>query len=163
MQRIHLQRHEQVHMVHQNRTWNRHLTINGTKIMPICGPTGVKYSRVPSPNKVKTDQAALQSCNGFCIPPHPSQLCTTTEKPKIRRVIKVKERFWDIQLKTGMIIKHYHVDITRFSDNALINLVSKQGQTISYCGVNVHFQNGIAGNRIRHLQEKARKQRLHAK
>ena len=36
-------------------------------------------------------------------------------------------------------------------------------EKISHCGVNVHFQNGIVENRIRDLQEKARKQILRAK
>ena len=38
-----------------------------------------------------------------------------------------------------------------------------RGQTITYCGVNAHFQNGKAKKRIRDLQEKTRKQLQHAK
>jgi hypothetical protein len=35
--------------------------------------------------------------------------------------------------------------------------------SITYCGVNAHFQNGIADKRTRDLQEPTRKQLLHAK
>jgi hypothetical protein len=41
--------------------------------------------------------------------------------------------------------------------------VAISGQTISFCGVNAHFQNGIAEKMIRDLQESTRKQLLHTK
>ena len=34
---------------------------------------------------------------------------------------------------------------------------TQKEEKMSYCGVNVHFQNGIAEKRIRDLQEHARK------
>eukprot|EP00957_Ditylum_brightwellii_P072266 5493048-Ditylum_brightwellii.AAC.1 len=40
--------------------------------------------------------------------------------------------------------------------------VDKQGQTISFCGVNAHFQNVIAEKMIWDLTEAMRKQLLHA-
>jgi hypothetical protein len=60
-------------------------------------------------------------------------------------------------------INHYHADNGRFGDNAFMQLVAKSGQTIYFCGVNAHFQNGIAEKRICDLSEQARKQLLHAK
>jgi hypothetical protein len=57
-------------------------------------------------------------------------------------------------------IKHYHADNGRFADNAFMQSVAESGQTISFCGVNAHFQNGIAEKRIRDLSEQARKQLL---
>ncbi len=44
-----------------------------------------------------------------------------------------------------------------------MSVVAKSGQTISFCGVSAHFQNGIAEKRICDLSEQARKQLLHAK
>jgi hypothetical protein len=41
--------------------------------------------------------------------------------------------------------------------------VTEQGQTISFCGVNAHFQSGVAERRIRELQDGARTSRIHAK
>ena len=62
-----------------------------------------------------------------------------------------------------MSVRHYHADNGRFADNEFIKSVNSSGQMISYCGVNAHFQNGIAEKQIRDLQEQARKQLLHAK
>ena len=58
---------------------------------------------------------------------------------------------------------HYHADNGQFADNLFLEDVTKSRQTISFCGVNAHFQNGIAEKRIRDLQESTRKQLLHAK
>ena len=63
----------------------------------------------------------------------------------------------------GVKVKHYHGDNGRFADNMWLKDVEEQGQTISYCGVNAHYQNGIAEKRIRDLTERARKMLLHAK
>ena len=59
-------------------------------------------------------------------------------------------------------ILRYHADNGRFADNMFINDVEIQGQSISYCGVGAHFQNGRAEKRIRDLREKARIMLLHA-
>ena len=43
-------------------------------------------------------------------------------------------------------IWHYHADNGRFADTAFLEDVNNKGQMISFCGVNAHFQNGIAEN-----------------
>ena len=53
----------------------------------------------------------------------------------------------------GVKIIHYHADNGRFEDNAFIADCKAQRQGLTYCGVNAHFQNGIAERRIRDLQE----------
>ena len=63
----------------------------------------------------------------------------------------------------GIKIKHYHADNGRFADNSWKKDIDEKGQTISYCGVNAHYQNEIAEKRIRDLTERARKMLLHAK
>ena len=60
-------------------------------------------------------------------------------------------------------IQHYHADNGRFIENLFKNDVIAQRQTISYCGVNAHHQNGVAEKRIRDLQDAARTMLLHAK
>lgn len=77
--------------------------------------------------------------------------------------LQAKKAFEAYSRRHGVRIQHYHADNGRFADNAFINHVKEQGQTISYCGVNAHFQNGIAEKRIRDLQETTRKELLHAK
>jgi len=41
--------------------------------------------------------------------------------------------------------------------------IKEEKQTISFCGVNAHFQNGIAERRIRDLREGGRKLLIHVK
>ena len=77
--------------------------------------------------------------------------------------LNAKKAFEAYSKRHGVQIHHYHADNGRFADNAYIQHVKESGQTISYCGVDAHFQNGIAEKRIRDLQESTRKQLLHAK
>ena len=60
-------------------------------------------------------------------------------------------------------VKHYHADNGRFADNLWLADIANRGQSISFCGVNAHFQNGVAEKRIRDLQEAARTILLDAK
>jgi hypothetical protein len=77
--------------------------------------------------------------------------------------LEAKHAFEAFARKYGVVVRHYHADNGRFADNLFVQDIAKQGQTLSFCGVNAHFQNGIAEKRIRDLQESARKQLLHAK
>jgi hypothetical protein len=77
--------------------------------------------------------------------------------------VEAKEVFEAFARNMGVRIQHYHADNGRFADNDFMNTVKKQQQTISFCGVNAHFQNGIAEKRMRDLQEQARTMLLHAK
>jgi hypothetical protein len=60
-------------------------------------------------------------------------------------------------------VQHYHADNRRFRENLWMANIKKEGQTISFCGVNAHFQNGAAEQRIRDLSDGARTSLLHAK
>ena len=66
------------------------------------------------------------------------------------------------RLHHNVSVKHYHADNGWFADNMFLNDVVNSGQTISYCGVNAHWQNGIAEQMIRSLREVGRTQLLHA-
>ena len=81
----------------------------------------------------------------------------------VEETILAKLAFQAYTRNHGVIIKHYHADNGRFVDNLFIESIKREGQTISYCGVNAYWQNGIAEKRIRDLTEGARKQLLHAK
>ena len=50
-------------------------------------------------------------------------------------------------------ICHYHADNGRFLNKGFINNCQLNNQHLTYCGVNMHFQNGIAKKRIQDLQE----------
>ena len=76
--------------------------------------------------------------------------------------IRSKQAFERWSASCGVTIKHYHADNGRFAETAFMADVAKCGQTISFCDVNAHFQNGRAERRIRALQDMARTQLLHA-
>ena len=76
--------------------------------------------------------------------------------------VQAKHAFERSAEQRGVKILHYHADNGRFADNAFINDCKRQRQGLSYCGVNAHFQNGIAERRIRDLQEQTRTSMLYA-
>jgi hypothetical protein len=76
--------------------------------------------------------------------------------------IKAKIAFERYAAKSNVQVKHYQADNGRFGENAYKAAVEREGQTISFCGVNAHFQNAVAERRIRHLQDQARTMLIHA-
>ena len=76
--------------------------------------------------------------------------------------VQAKHVFERAAEQRGVRILHYHADNGRFADNAFIADCNAQRQSLSYCGVNAHFQNGIAERRIRDLQEQTRTSMLYA-
>ena len=76
--------------------------------------------------------------------------------------LQAKEAFeWHCE-SFGIKVRQYHANNGRFAERAFINDVQRQGQTIPYCGVNAHFQNGIAEKQIQDLQDSAQTMMLHA-
>jgi hypothetical protein len=70
--------------------------------------------------------------------------------------VKAKKAF-EIHAESFRVqIKQYHADNGRFQDIAFKKHCGQQGQRLTFCGVNAHFQNGRAGHRIRDLQDGAR-------
>jgi hypothetical protein len=61
----------------------------------------------------------------------------------------------------GVHIRSYHGDNGRFAETAWVTDSSEKGQTLTFCGVGSHFQNGIAEKRIRDLTEFARTLLIH--
>ena len=54
----------------------------------------------------------------------------------------------------GVRIQHYHVENGHFADKGFVNHCQDENQTLTYCGVNAYFQNGVAEKKVRDLQEK---------
>ncbi|KAL7484859.1 hypothetical protein ACHAW6_010465, partial [Cyclotella cf. meneghiniana] len=77
--------------------------------------------------------------------------------------LQAKQAFERFASERGVRIRHYHCDNGRFADNAFKQHAEQQQQTLTFCGINAHFQNGIAERAIRDLTEAAWKQLLHAK
>jgi hypothetical protein len=62
--------------------------------------------------------------------------------------VEAKQAFKRYAHAHGLLIRHYHPDNGRFANNRFQQGVQDQGQTLSFCGVNAHFQNGVAEGRI---------------
>jgi len=78
------------------------------------------------------------------------------------QTIEAKHAYERFSARHGVTIKHYHCDNGRFADRAFIQAVHAANQTISFCGVGAHHQNGVAERRIRDITESARTMLLHA-
>ena len=76
--------------------------------------------------------------------------------------VMAKHAFESSTNQRGVKILHYHADNGRFAYNTFIADCKAQRQGLSFCGVNAHFQNGVAERNIRHLQEQARTSLLYA-
>jgi hypothetical protein len=78
------------------------------------------------------------------------------------KTVAAKCTFETFAAKHGVKIQHYHCNNGRFSDNAFKQACHDTCQQPTFCGVNAHFQNGIAECSIRNLLESACKQLLYA-
>ena len=86
------------------------------------------------------------------------QLSTDAE-----HTLEAKRAFERLAKVYGVTVRHYHADNHIFDSKLFVDEVHRAKQTISYCGVNAHHQNGKAEKKIRDLQELARTMILHAK
>jgi len=77
--------------------------------------------------------------------------------------LAAKRTFETFAAEHGVKILHYHCINGCFHDNAFKQACHDSRQQLTFCGVNAHFQNGIAKRSIRNLSESARKQLLHAR
>ena len=76
--------------------------------------------------------------------------------------VAAKRAFEQCARERGVAVKHCHADNGTFKSAAFLKEVTKHQQTISFCGVDAHHQNGTAEHRIRVLSDTARIQSLHA-
>ena len=79
-----------------------------------------------------------------------------------RETLKAKMAFEKYASSRGVTVRHWHCDNGRFADKLWRESCDAKGQTMSYCGVNAHFQNGVAEKRIRDLCDAARTMIIHA-
>jgi uncharacterized protein with PIN domain len=68
----------------------------------------------------------------------------------LKQTIEAKIAFERFAKEHGVQIKHYHADNGHFADNAFKQHCETSHQTLTFCGVNAHFQNG----NTRHHQER---------
>jgi hypothetical protein len=82
---------------------------------------------------------------------------------KSNETLTTKLAFEQFAAEHGVKILHYHCDNGRFHDNAFQQVCHDTRQQLTFCGVNAHFQNGIAKQAIHDLSESTQKQLLHAR
>ena len=76
--------------------------------------------------------------------------------------IEAKRRFEQFCQDRGVHIRHYHADNGIFASKGFREEVRQCGQTLSFCGVGAHHQNGVAERRIQDLADSARASLAHA-
>ena len=77
--------------------------------------------------------------------------------------VRAKASFEGYASRHGVKISHYHTDNGIFRNQCFQNDILTQRQTISYCGVGAHHQNGRVEKLIRDIQDQGRTVLLHAK
>ena len=80
----------------------------------------------------------------------------------VEETVEGKRAFERYAKTYGIRIQHYHADNGIFEAQGFRNALAIDGQTITYCGVNAHHQNGRAEKKIRDLTELARTMLMHA-
>lgn len=72
------------------------------------------------------------------------------------------KKSWEILLyQAGHVAKHYHADNGRFADRDFKAHCDERNQSLSFCAVGAHHQNGIVEGKIKVLTEGARTILLH--
>lgn len=78
-------------------------------------------------------------------------------------ILEAKLAFERFSHSHGVTVRHYHCDNGRFAESSFRDSCLASNQTVSFCGVNAHHQNGIAERRIKDLRESSRSMLLLAK
>jgi hypothetical protein len=76
---------------------------------------------------------------------------------KSDKTLAAKLAFKQYAAEHGVKVLHYHCDNRLFHNNAFQQACHEARQQLTFCGVNAHFQHGIAERAIRDLLESARK------
>jgi hypothetical protein len=76
--------------------------------------------------------------------------------------VKAKKALENYAATYNVKVLHYHADNGHFADNAFCQDLQDNNQSITFCGVNAHWQNGVAEKRIKDLTENARAMLLFA-
>jgi len=76
--------------------------------------------------------------------------------------VEAKLAFERVASEHGVKVLHYHADNGLFDTKVFKASIHSANQTLSFCGVNAHHQNGKAENRIKDITTGARTALLHA-
>jgi hypothetical protein len=79
----------------------------------------------------------------------------------IAETLLAKKAYEKLVRQAGHQVKHYRADNGRFADKAFHQSVNENDQTLDFCGVGAHHQNGLIENRNKALTLGARTLLLH--
>jgi hypothetical protein len=79
----------------------------------------------------------------------------------LEETLSAKRAYEKLLHLAGRTAKHYHADNGRFADKGFHKDINDKGQSITFCGVGAHHQNGIIENRNKQLTLGARTLLLH--
>jgi hypothetical protein len=86
----------------------------------------------------------------------PGETVSVNQMVSTKVGVFTKQVFEKFTAEHGIRIHHYHCDNGLYADNAFKESCKSSHQRLTFCGVNAHFQNGIA------IVESERKQLLRA-
>ncbi len=84
------------------------------------------------------------------------------KSPDVDETLKAKQAFDEYARQRGVEIKSYQADNGIFRANRWVNSCRESKQPLTFTGVNVHHQNGLAERRIGLLQDLTRAMMIHA-
>jgi len=76
--------------------------------------------------------------------------------------VEAKKAFEKHAATLGITVERCHADNGVLADNLSRKATHKKRQQLAFCGVNAHFQNGVAEKRMRDLSELAQTMLIHA-
>ena len=66
----------------------------------------------------------------------------------LQETLQAKQAFEKLVAQRGGTVKRYHADNGRYADKGFLASINNNDQTITFCGVGAHHQNGIVERRI---------------
>jgi hypothetical protein len=100
--------------------------------------------------------------HSICQPFQSLVFCDLQESTKGAKTLLAKRAFEAHAALFGVKVLNYHADNGRFAELLFLDHDEVNGQTVSLCSVNAHFQNGVAEKRIGDLTACARTSLLRA-
>ena len=115
--------------------------------MRLSGPDGINSGRFCYPTQGSPHHKKIQGSHH--LPPYfPLAIHSCQDSTHIERDNEAKQECERCVADHGVRIKHYHADTGHFPDNAFQQHCSQQNSSITCCGINAHFQNGVTERAI---------------
>jgi hypothetical protein len=85
------------------------------------------------------------------------------ESTSAKDTLEAKQAFERFASRHNVVVRHYHCDNGIFASEKFRAAVDQSNQTLTFCGVNAHHQNGVAERRIQDLADRTRSMLVNAR